>query len=93
MLWGDTMNKIKIIDNGFIIGIGYGYGEKITESEFNDILHTVSIRPIAPTGFTYKLKANTLEWELVEIPVQEPEDEEAQLSDYVEALQDLGVDV
>lgn len=87
------MNKIKIIDNGFIIGIGYGYGEKITESEFNEILHTVSNRPIAPTGFTYKLKANTLEWELVEMPAQEPENEEAQLSDYVEALQDLGVDV
>ena len=87
------MNRIKIIDNGFIIGVGYGYGEQITESEFNDILSTVSNRPIAQTGFAYKLKADTLTWELVELPPVDDTDDEATESDYITALQDLGVDI
>ena len=83
----------KTIIGGYISFVGTGeMGEQITESEYNEILSIIHNRPTAPTGFTYKLKADTLEWELVELPPIE-DDDEATESDYITALQDLGVEV
>ena len=63
----------KVIDNGYILGLGIGeLGEHITEEEFNeltDIFHNVPVRE----GYHYKLREN-LTWE-EEDDVPEPEDE------------------
>lgn len=82
----------KIIEDGYILAVGTGIlGEEITESEYNDLLSIIHNRPTPPTGFDYKLKADTLTWELVELPEPSSEDDEATESDYIEALNDLGV--
>ena len=49
-------------------------------------------KPIAESGFDYRLKED-LTWELFELPVSEetPEDTEATEADYINALEDLGV--
>lgn len=86
------MNKC-IID-GYIIAVGDGVvGEAITESEYNDLLSIIHNRPTPQSGYDYKLKADTLEWELVELPEPSDTDDDATESDYIDALQDLGVDV
>lgn len=73
-----------IIQNNYIIAI-----EK-NDEQYNKILSLIHNRPMAQDGFTYKMKANTLEWELVELP---PiiEDDEAVEADYIDALNTLGV--
>ena len=71
----------KVIENGFITIVGTGIaGEEITESEYNAILQKIRTKPADPDGYAYKLRADTLEWELVKLPPVEPEpmtDEEA----------------
>lgn len=87
------MKYYKTLNDGYLVSVGTGSGgTEITESEYNDLLSIIHNRPTPSTGFDYKLKADTLEWELVELPPIE-EDDEATESDYIEALQDLGVDV
>ena len=87
------MRYYKIIDSSYIISVGTGTGgTEITESEYNDLLSIIHNRPTPQTGFDYKLKADTLTWELVELPPVE-DDTDATESDYITALQDLGVEV
>ena len=87
------MRYYKTIIDGYLVSVGTGTsGTEITESEYNDLLSIIHNRPTPSTGFDYKLKADTLEWELVELPPIE-EDDEATESDYITALQDLGVEV
>lgn len=87
------MRYYKTIIDGYLVSVGTGTGgTEITESEYNDLLSIIHNRPTAQDGFTYKLKADTLEWELVELPPIE-EDDEATESDYIDALNELGVEV
>lgn len=87
------MRYYKTIIDGYLVSVGTGTGGiEITESEYNDLLSIIHNRPTPQTGFDYKLKADTLEWELVELPPVE-DDDEATESDYIDALQDLGVEV
>lgn len=82
----------KNIDSNYIASISVNWGSvEITEQEYNEILSIVRNSPSAPDGFTYKLRADTLEWELVELPEPLDTDDEATESDYIDALQDLGV--
>ena len=70
----------KIIIDGYVAALSDGGGEPITETEYNEILSAVRSRPTAPEGYQYILRADTLEWELAELPPVEPEpptDEEA----------------
>lgn len=71
----------KVIENGFISEIGTGIvGTEITESKYNAIMQKIRTKPTDPDGYAYQLRADTLEWELVEMPPVEPEpltDEEA----------------
>ena len=63
----------KMLDDGIIIAVGENIaGEEISETEYNAILSALSDRPTAPSGYEYALRADTLEWELVELP-PEPE--------------------
>ena len=87
----------KEIENGYIIGIGTHGNDTvtaITENEYNAILTIIRNRPTDPAGYTYMLRADTLEWELVELPPEpEPVDEDATAEDYESALSELGVTV
>lgn len=66
----------KYESNGYIIGVGTGagVGNEITEDEYNKILDKINNRPTAPEGFTYRL-TTALEWELVELPPIENNEE------------------
>lgn len=66
----------KFINDKYIIGVGTGSGgEEITEQEYNEILNKINNRPEAPEGYSYRL-TTSLEWELCEVPKNEPTAEE-----------------
>lgn len=66
----------KIVSDGYIDVIGTGNGgSKITEAEYNELLDMILNKPEAGVGFGYRLKED-LTWELVEVPVVDPADEE-----------------
>lgn len=82
----------KIIDNGYIAAIGtYGNDNvtEITEHEYSEIIAIIAGKPADPEGCTYKLRADNLEWKLVELQAV-PED--ASPEDYENALSEMGVD-
>lgn len=70
-----------VIENGFIVAISTSnFNNQITESEYNAIMQKIQSKPTDPDGYAYRLRADNLEWELVELPPVEPEaitDEEA----------------
>ena len=69
------MRFFKNIDGEYISSISTGCGQtEISEQEYNTILDIIRSAPTAPGGFVYKLRADTLEWELVELST-EPEPE------------------
>ena len=79
----------KVVNNGYIVAItSASTGDAISESEYNAILGIINNAPKAPEGYTYKLRADTLEWELVELPPVEPEPptEEEALTRYANTL-------
>lgn len=85
------MSYYKVTSNDYILAIGTGnVGEKITESEYNEILSVIHSAPYKD-GYGYRLKTD-LSWEEYEMPVPEPVEEEAIAEDYEQALQEMGVD-
>lgn len=81
------------IENGYIATIATSNGKtEITESEYNDIMQKIKNKPSDLEGYSYKLRADNLEWELVKLPEPEPIDEEAGPEDYEQALKEMGVD-
>ena len=76
------MNYYKQIEDGYIIGIGTNGNdtvEDITAEEYNTIRETIHTKPADPDGYTYMLRADTLEWELLElppVPQEDPTDED-----------------
>lgn len=80
-----------VISGGFVDSFGTAAREIatfITESRYNEIKSKLGNHPTAPDGYTYKLRADTLEWELVELPPVEPElpTEEEALTRYANEL-------
>lgn len=70
------------VNNGYIIAVIRGAKGDIGISlkEYEEFVDLFASRPIAPDGYIYKLRADNLEWDLVELPPVEPEpltDEEA----------------
>ena len=87
------MNYCCMVSDGYICGVlesEQHFPNEITAEEKDNIYSLLLNRPTAQDGFTYRLKSDTLEWELVELPPIE-DDDEATESDYIDALQDLGV--
>ena len=82
---------VKAVENGYIIAISETAtdGVEITQQEYNAILSLINNRPEQKDGLALMLKDETLEWEYVVLP--EPDDENAEISDYENALADLGV--
>ena len=71
------MYKMFIKDN-YIICLGTG--EEISKEEYKKILEKINNRPTAPDGFTYRLTA-ALEWEIVELPQIENNEEIEEVED------------
>ena len=71
------MAKIKVIYDDYIIGIGENpiVKEGITQKEYDELTNIFRNKPTAPDGFHYMLRADNLNWELVENPTEEPEEE------------------
>lgn len=67
----------KYISNGYITAFGdIKRGSLISRSEYTALLDRVNKKPVAPEDYAYMLRADTLEWELVELPpVPEPDPE------------------
>lgn len=81
----------KNTENGYIVSLVKGVTNgNITEEEYNAILSVIRNKPTPPEGHDYKLRED-LTWELFELPVPEPEDEDATEEDYKQALNALGV--
>lgn len=90
------MNYCCMVSDGYICGVlesEQHFPNEITEEQKDEVVAMLCNRPSASDGFTYKLKADTLTWEQVELPEPSSDDDEATESDYITALQDLGVDV
>ena len=86
------MTYFKNIYNGYLETVSTENGQtKITETEYNEILKIAQNAPEAPEGYEYKLKADTLEWVLVEIPPYPDPGEDATEDDYQNALEQMGV--
>ena len=77
----------KNITNGYITAIGIGNtGVSITEAEYNELRGIVRTAPLAPDGCAYKLRADTLEWELVELPDEPPVEDEPTAEEILDIL-------
>lgn len=69
------MRYYKLIDNGYILGIGTGGGgTEITEAEYNEIMEVIQNKPPRTETADYHLKTD-LTWEAYDRP-PDPEDEE-----------------
>lgn len=84
------MRLYKDIQDGYICGIGQGYGgTEITESEYLEIVSVLNNMPEAPEGYGYKLKTD-LTWELYELPpAPEPQPSQDWLDGYDQAILDM----
>ena len=51
-----------IVINGYIIAVSQG------DENYETVIGKINSKPSDPTGYQYKLRADTLEWELVELP-------------------------
>ena len=84
---------VKVFTNdGYIVSIMHGAKESnISDAEYQAIMDKMNRKPTPPDGYDYRL-TTSLEWELYQLPDQEPEaDEEATETDYLASLAELGV--
>lgn len=83
------MGRFKAVYEDYIIGIGINQSpiDDISIEEYEMLKAKFRSRPDAPDGYRYMLRADTLEWDLVEIPPEpednpiEPEDAEEETND------------
>lgn len=67
------MRYYKIIDSGYIISVGSGFGgTEITEQEYAEILTIIRNKPTARDGYDYRLKTD-LTWESYKIDPPDPD--------------------
>ena len=87
------MNCRKSLYNGYVLGVGFSEAEaNITEQEYNLISDRFANKPTAPEGKMAVLVDGIYEWEFVDMPQDEP-NENATEQDYLDALAELGVNV
>lgn len=63
---------IKNIDNGYIVSF---QSEGEHDAEYQEAIKVMASRPTPQQGYDYRLKADSLEWELYEIAESEVENE------------------
>lgn len=70
------MRYYKMIIDGYLVAVGSGSGgTEIAEAEYNNLLEIIHNKPIAESGYDYRLRED-LTWEVYERPVIPLEDEE-----------------
>ena len=81
---------VKVFTNdGYIVSIVHDGG---TVEAYPHIEEALRAKPTAPVGYDYRL-TTSLEWELYQLPDQEPEaDDEATEADYLASLAELEVE-
>lgn len=85
------MRYYKTTSDGYIIMISRQIGRtEITAEEYADIEAALANKPEPKEGYALMLR-DTLEWEYIEQPAPEPEDEDAEPTDYESALAEFGV--
>ena len=69
------MGRFKVIADPYILGVGINQSpiDMISQEEYDSLSAILKDKPTAQEGYRYMLRADTLEWELVEIQ-PEPED-------------------
>lgn len=86
------MEYKKIIVDGYILGLAeVEQNGNISKEEYDRITEIIRNKPIAESGFDYRLRADSIEWELVEVPAEEEQTEEATIEDFEEAIGRFGV--
>ena len=86
------MNYCIMIDNGFVSGIASSENplpNPVTEAKKNEVFALLCNKPTAPEGYEYKLRADTLEWELAELPAEPEPSEDVDDSEALDII--LGV--
>ena len=68
---------ITTIDNGYIVAY---QSEGANDKEYQEAIKIMESRPTPPDGYDYRLKADTLEWELYELPSMEGEGDDKKSS-------------
>ncbi len=80
------MKYFKIVADNYISAIGQGVGgTPITGEEYGGLLEIIRSGPTPEDGYTCKLRADTLEWEQVEVEPTPPAPEEPTAEDKAEA--------
>lgn len=83
------MRYYKLIENGYILAIGAGAGGvEITVDEYSTILKTIQDKPTAEKGYDYLLKED-LTWELIEVPIVEPTDDEISGEELLDMIEEV----
>lgn len=83
------MRYYKMIKDGYILGVGTGAGGvEITKEEYDEILTLVRNKPTAEAGYDNRLKED-LTWELVEVPVVEPTDDEISGNELLSMIEEV----
>lgn len=68
----------KFIVDGYLEGVGTNGGDGvdgITETEYEALKALIEAKPEAPEGYVYRLRADTLAWELAEEPSEDEANE------------------
>lgn len=60
------------VENGYIVSF---QSEGSNDNEYQEAIKVMDSRPVPPQGFDYRLKADSLEWELYELEESEVGDE------------------
>lgn len=72
------MNYCLSIADGYIVGVCESeshFPNEITKAERDAVFNKLMSKPKAEEGYQYMLKADTMEWELVELPQPSEDDE------------------
>lgn len=86
------MTYYKAVSNSYIVGVSTGCGQvRITKQQYDELMEIISSKPADPEGYCYMLRDADLTWEMVELPPAPEPDPDAEISDYENALADLGV--
>lgn len=71
----------KVVSDGFIDGFGTNGNDEvteITEAEYGELVAFFHTRPTAPDGKAYRMKADPLEWVLVDAPIEDDDIDDAE---------------
>ena len=83
------MRYYKVIDDGYLVMVGIGDGgTEISKEEYDEILSIIQTKPQADVGYEYLLK-DDLTWELVEVPVVDPADNEISGNELLSMIEEV----